>query len=105
MTADPPPQVRSIRPQRRVRRDQPPPAVNGGLPNHLATQVRTSALVVWSHCPGTLRPSRSSTQRPDGWIVSLHFGHPGTVAALPGILDDLQSRGLQAVSASTLLAG
>ena len=28
-----------------------------------------------------------------------------TVEALPGILDDLQARGLQAVSASTLLAG
>ena len=39
-----------------------------------------------------------------GSIVSLHFGHPGTVAALPGILDDLRARGLQAVTASTLLA-
>jgi len=44
------------------------------------------------------------TQRA-GSIVSLHFGHPGTVEALPGILDDLQARGLQAVSASTLPAG
>jgi len=56
MTADPPPQVRSIGPQRRVGRDQPPPAVNGGLPNHLGTQVRTAALVVWSHFPGAPRP-------------------------------------------------
>jgi peptidoglycan/xylan/chitin deacetylase (PgdA/CDA1 family) len=39
-----------------------------------------------------------------GSIVSLHFGHAGTVAALPGILDDLQTRGLRAVTASTLLA-
>jgi polysaccharide deacetylase 2 family uncharacterized protein YibQ len=44
-------------------------------------------------------------QAAGGSIVSLHFGHPGTVEALPGILDDLQARGLQAVSASTLPAG
>jgi len=39
-----------------------------------------------------------------GSVVSLHFGHPGTVAALPGILDDLAARGLTPVTASTLLA-
>jgi peptidoglycan/xylan/chitin deacetylase (PgdA/CDA1 family) len=39
-----------------------------------------------------------------GSIVSLHFGHPGTVQALPGILDDLQARGLTPVTASALLA-
>ncbi len=39
-----------------------------------------------------------------GSIVSLHFGHEGTVQALPGILDDLAARGLRAVTASTLLA-
>ena len=38
-----------------------------------------------------------------GSVVSLHFGHPGTVAALPGILDDLAARGLTPVTASTLL--
>jgi peptidoglycan/xylan/chitin deacetylase (PgdA/CDA1 family) len=39
-----------------------------------------------------------------GSIVSLHFGHPGTVQALPDILDDLQARGLTPVTASALLA-
>lgn len=38
-----------------------------------------------------------------GSIVSLHFGHPGTVQALPGILTDLAGRGLRPVTASTLL--
>jgi len=39
-----------------------------------------------------------------GSIVSLHFGHAGTVAALPAILDGLEQRGLTPVTASTLLA-
>lgn len=39
-----------------------------------------------------------------GSVVSMHFGHPGTVEALPGILDDLAGRGLTPVTASTLLA-
>ena len=39
-----------------------------------------------------------------GAIVSLHFGHPGTVAALPAILEGLASRNLTPVTASTLLA-
>jgi peptidoglycan/xylan/chitin deacetylase (PgdA/CDA1 family) len=39
-----------------------------------------------------------------GAIVSLHFGHPGTVAAIPAILDGLDARGLQPVTASKLLA-
>lgn len=38
-----------------------------------------------------------------GSIVSLHFGHAGTVDALPAILDELDRRGLKAVTASTLL--
>ena len=40
-----------------------------------------------------------------GSIVSMHLGHAGTVEALPGILDDLESRGLAAVTVSALLAG
>jgi peptidoglycan/xylan/chitin deacetylase (PgdA/CDA1 family) len=39
-----------------------------------------------------------------GSVVSMHLGHPGTVAALPGILTDLAGRGLSAVTASELLA-
>ncbi|WP_327291376.1 polysaccharide deacetylase family protein [Streptomyces sp. NBC_01198] len=38
-----------------------------------------------------------------GSVVSLHFGHAGTVAALPGILDDLNRRGLRAVTTSELM--
>ncbi|SDO33535.1 Peptidoglycan/xylan/chitin deacetylase, PgdA/CDA1 family [Nakamurella panacisegetis] len=40
-----------------------------------------------------------------GSIVSMHLGHQGTVDALPGILDDLRSRHLTAVTVSTLLRG
>ncbi len=39
-----------------------------------------------------------------GSVVSLHFGHAGTVAALPGILDGLHRRGLRAVTTSELLS-
>ena len=39
-----------------------------------------------------------------GSIVSLHLGHQGTVAALPGILTDLAARGLTPVTATELLA-
>ena len=38
-----------------------------------------------------------------GSIVSLHFGHAGTVAAIPRILADLDRRGLEPVTAGTLL--
>jgi peptidoglycan/xylan/chitin deacetylase (PgdA/CDA1 family) len=38
-----------------------------------------------------------------GAIVSLHFGHPGTVDALPRILDGIDAAGFTAVRASTLL--
>ena len=38
-----------------------------------------------------------------GAIVSMHLGYRSTVAALPGILDDLAARGLSAVTAGTLL--
>ena len=39
-----------------------------------------------------------------GSIVSLHLGHAGTVAALPGILAGLRARGLAAVTVTELLA-
>jgi hypothetical protein len=32
----------------------------------------------------------------------MHLGHPGTLAALPGVLDDLGHRGLAPVTASAL---
>lgn len=39
-----------------------------------------------------------------GSVVSMHFGHSGTVAALPPILDGLRQRGLRAVTTSELLS-
>lgn len=38
-----------------------------------------------------------------GSVVSLHFGHPGTLTALPAILADLDRRGLRPVTATRLL--
>ncbi|NMH99536.1 polysaccharide deacetylase family protein [Pseudonocardia acidicola] len=39
-----------------------------------------------------------------GSVVSMHLGHPGTLAAVPGILDDLAARGLTPVTAGRLFA-
>ncbi|MFE1321855.1 polysaccharide deacetylase family protein [Kitasatospora phosalacinea] len=39
-----------------------------------------------------------------GSVVALHMGHPGTVTALPAILDGLAEQGLHAVTASELCA-
>jgi peptidoglycan/xylan/chitin deacetylase (PgdA/CDA1 family) len=39
-----------------------------------------------------------------GSVVSLHLGHQGTLAAIPGILADLKERGLRPVTASQLFA-
>jgi peptidoglycan/xylan/chitin deacetylase (PgdA/CDA1 family) len=39
-----------------------------------------------------------------GSIVSLHFGHPGTVTALPAILHGLAGRGLRPVTLTSLLS-
>jgi peptidoglycan/xylan/chitin deacetylase (PgdA/CDA1 family) len=50
-----------------------------------------------------VRDRTLSAVRP-GSIVSLHLGHAGTLAALPGILDGLRSRGLRAVTVGALLA-
>ncbi len=40
----------------------------------------------------------------NGSIVSLHFGHAGTVAAIPALLDGLHQRGLRAVTATELMS-
>jgi peptidoglycan/xylan/chitin deacetylase (PgdA/CDA1 family) len=47
--------------------------------------------------------SRVLDQVSGGAIVSMHFGHPGTVAAMPAILDGIASRGLRTVTVSDLL--
>lgn len=48
--------------------------------------------------------SRTAAGLHPGAIVSLHTGHAGTVSALPRIIDALQSRSLQPVTVSDLLA-
>ena len=48
--------------------------------------------------------TRTLAQVGPGSIVSLHFGHPGTIAAMPRILDGLDAKKLTPVTASKLLA-
>ncbi|MFC5149311.1 polysaccharide deacetylase family protein [Streptomyces aureoversilis] len=52
--------------------------------------------------PEAVRRTVLKAVRP-GSVVSLHFGHAGTVAALPAILDGLHRRGLRAVTTTELL--
>ncbi|MFF1453398.1 polysaccharide deacetylase family protein [Streptomyces sp. NPDC058274] len=40
----------------------------------------------------------------DGSVVSLHFGYADTVAALPAVLEELDRRGLRAVTTTELLS-
>jgi len=47
--------------------------------------------------------SRVAATAQSGSIVSLHFGHAGTIAALPRIIGDLRARNLQPTSLSSLL--
>ncbi|MEU9010590.1 polysaccharide deacetylase family protein [Streptomyces sp. NPDC048479] len=54
--------------------------------------------------PGATAVTRNVTgQIQRGSVVSLHFGVPDTVAALPALLDDLNRRGLRAVTTTELL--
>lgn len=53
--------------------------------------------------PGPDAVRRTVAGAAAGSIVSMHFGHPGTVTAMPGILGDLAARGLAPVTASRLL--
>lgn len=39
-----------------------------------------------------------------GSVVSMHLGHPGTLTALPGIIDGLRQAGLRAVTATEMLS-
>ncbi|MFI9174623.1 polysaccharide deacetylase family protein [Streptomyces lincolnensis] len=40
----------------------------------------------------------------NGSVVSLHFGYPDTIAALPAVLEELDRRGLRAVTTTELLS-
>lgn len=52
--------------------------------------------------PEAVRRNIAAAVRP-GSVVSMHLGHPGTLAALPGVLADLAAQGLRPVTATTLL--
>ena len=52
--------------------------------------------------PGAAAVRRNVRPVTAGGVVSLHLGHPGTLQALPAVLDDLAARGLRPVTASTL---
>lgn len=55
--------------------------------------------------PGASAVARRTTDAlQPGSIVSLHFGHEGTIDALPEILSTLDSRGLRAVVVNQLLS-
>jgi peptidoglycan/xylan/chitin deacetylase (PgdA/CDA1 family) len=54
--------------------------------------------------PGAAAIVRTTMQTVrNGSIVSLHFGHSGTVEALPELLDQLHTRGLRAVTVTELV--
>jgi peptidoglycan/xylan/chitin deacetylase (PgdA/CDA1 family) len=54
--------------------------------------------------PGTDAVVRNTLQAVEnGSIVSLHFGHSGTVTAIPALLAGLRTRGLRAVTMTELL--
>jgi peptidoglycan/xylan/chitin deacetylase (PgdA/CDA1 family) len=52
--------------------------------------------------PGAAAIRRNVRAAVAGSVVSMHLGHPGTLAALPGLLDDLDGRGLKPVTAGQL---
>lgn len=55
--------------------------------------------------PGAAAVTRTVLEKTRaGSVVSMHFGHTGTVAALPAILAGLHQRGLSAVTTSELLS-
>ena len=53
--------------------------------------------------PGAAAIRRNVAPAGPGSVVSMHLGHPGTLTALPGLLDDLAGRGLTPVTATRLL--
>jgi len=53
--------------------------------------------------PGVSRVIANVEPARGGSVVRLHFGHQGTVSALPGIFDRLREKGLTPVTASELL--
>jgi peptidoglycan/xylan/chitin deacetylase (PgdA/CDA1 family) len=54
--------------------------------------------------PGAAAIRRNVATARAGSVVSMHLGHPGTLEALPGLLDDLAANGLRPVTAGALFA-
>jgi peptidoglycan/xylan/chitin deacetylase (PgdA/CDA1 family) len=55
--------------------------------------------------PGAAAVTRNTLRSvQNGSIISLHFGHAGTVAAMPQMLDGLRQRGLKAVTMTELMS-
>jgi len=54
--------------------------------------------------PGAAAIRRNVAKARAGSVVSMHLGHPGTLEALPGLLDDLAASGLRPVTAGALFA-
>lgn len=52
--------------------------------------------------PGVAKIASQLKKATAGSVVSMHLGHPGTLAAIPKILADLEKRGLKAVTATQL---
>jgi peptidoglycan/xylan/chitin deacetylase (PgdA/CDA1 family) len=52
--------------------------------------------------PGPASIRRNVRAASAGSVVSLHLGHPGTLEAIPGVLDDLSARSLTPVTATQL---
>ena len=78
----------------------PPPCGSATRATCRATASAGSITVT----PGPAAVRRAVGAVSAGGVVSLHLGHPGTVDALPGVLDDLAGRGLTPVAAGTLFS-
>jgi peptidoglycan/xylan/chitin deacetylase (PgdA/CDA1 family) len=52
--------------------------------------------------PGAASIRRNVRAAVAGSVVSMHLGHPGTLEAIPGLIEDLTARGLRPVTASRL---
>lgn len=75
-------------------------AARAGYPHVLSYDVDSLDFT----SPGAAAVIRNVTgQIQRGSVVSLHLGYADTVAALPGLLDDLERRGLRAVTTTELL--
>jgi peptidoglycan/xylan/chitin deacetylase (PgdA/CDA1 family) len=75
-------------------------AARAGYPHVLSYDVDSLDFT----SPGAQAVTRTVTRQVRGGsVVSLHFGYADTVAALPALLEDLDRRGLRAVTTTELL--